>query len=71
MNWVPSDGLARASVVTAALSAVGAATGWVLVSGATDVSKSLISLFSPNLEPTIESGLAGVPISPVSRMAAP
>jgi hypothetical protein len=43
----------------------------VSVSGAADVSKSLISLFSPYLEPTIEFGSAGVPISPVSRMAAP
>ncbi len=70
-NCVPSAGLARASVVTAGLSAGAAATGAVLVSGATDVSKSLISLFSPYLEPAIEFGSAGVPISPVSRMPAP
>ena len=45
--------------------------------GATDVSKSLISLFSPNLEPAMSPPTspspftAGVPISPVSLIAAP
>ena len=57
--------------VTAGLSGAGGATCVVLVSGATEVSRSLISLFSPNLDPVMSFGLAGVPISPVSLMPAP
>ena len=58
-------------VATAGLDAVGAAPAWVWASGATEVSKSLISLFSPNLDPAMSFGSAGVPISPVSLIAEP
>ncbi len=58
-------------VVTSGLSAAGAATAVVWSSDGTDVSKSLISLFSPNLDPVTSFGSDAVPISPVSRIADP
>ena len=58
-------------MATAELDGVGAAPGSVCASGATEVSKSLISLFSPNFEPAMSLGSDGVPISPVSLIAAP